>query len=116
MNTFVCSWNNHRIRGPCKGIAEELSRNSRLAPLNKTDIPEKDQLIQEYNLNGGSINSDLSDAEVFSNIIANNVFKKYIDSIDFDLIYRQILNNNREIILEVLTESLDVFVKFDNRF
>ena len=116
MNKFVCLLNNHRIRGPCKSIPEELSRNSRLALLNETDIPEIDQLIQEYNFDEGSINSDLSDAEVFSNIIANNVFKKYIDSIDFDLIYRQILNNNREIILEVLTESLDVIDKLDNRF
>ena len=43
----------------------------------------------------GSKNSDLSDVEVLSNIFAINEFKKYIGSIDFDLIYRQILNYNR---------------------
>ena len=27
MDTFAASWNNHRIRGPCKGIPEQLFTN-----------------------------------------------------------------------------------------
>ena len=116
MNTFVASWNNHRIRVPCKGIPEQLSTNSRIEPLNEADVPKIYQLVEEYNFNGGSINADQSDVEMFVNISANNEFKKYIDSISFDLIYKEVISNNREIMLLLLNESIDVFQKIDNHF
>ena len=72
MNCFVASWNNHCIRGPCKVIPEELSKNSPIKPLEL--VPSIEDLAAEYNFNGGKIKINLSDIEAFENQRANDLF------------------------------------------
>lgn len=116
MNIFILSWNHHRIRGPCKGIPEELAQHSPITPLPENEIPKISDLVNEYNYNGGAINSNLEDVEAFEHQEANFQFLKYIDSIDFDYIYIQVINGNREILLQLLNESVDVYSVIYNNF
>jgi hypothetical protein len=66
MNIFVVSWNNHRIRGPCKGIPNELAQHSPIQPLPEEEAPQIDGLVNEYNFNRGAINSNLATLKLLS--------------------------------------------------
>jgi hypothetical protein len=87
MNIFDLSWSHHRIRGPCKGILEELAQHSPISPHPESELPDISNLVNEYNFNGSAINSNLEDVEAFKHEQANIQFINYIDSIDFDYIY-----------------------------
>jgi hypothetical protein len=116
MNIFVLSWNHHRIRGPCKGIPEELATHSPITPLPESEIPEIVDLVNEYNYNGGAINANLENIEAFQNEVANTQFINYINSIDFDYIYIKVINGDREILLRLLNESVDVYSTIFNSY
>ena len=100
MSRFVWLWNFHRIRGPCKGIPEELAKNSPIEPIAEKDLPQINDLVSEYNLNGGRINADLDDAKAFQEETSNAKFNEYLDSVDFETVYDSIVAGNSTIILD----------------
>ena len=116
INIFVLSWNHHRIRGPSKGIPEELTQHSPLTTLPEHELPKLNDLVNEYNFNGGAINPNLEDMEAFAHPEANFHFLKYVDTIDFDYLYIQVVNGNRKILLQLLIESVEVYTAIHNNY
>ena len=102
MSRFVWSWNYHRIRGPCKGIPIEMTKNSKITPVKEEYLPSIEHLVNEYNMNGGKIKADLSDVQPFKCDEQNRLMLSYIDSIDFDNVYDKIVNNDKNILLDLI--------------
>ena len=45
LSISITSWNNHRILDQCKGIPNELDKNSPIAPLSADWVPQTDDLV-----------------------------------------------------------------------
>lgn len=98
------------------GVPLQLAADSSvILPIDSTNLPTTADLVEEYNLNEGRINSDLSDLDPFgSNTRKNEQFNQYILSIDFECIHNEIIAGNQSILLEVINESVDVFGQIQN--
>ena len=74
-----------------------------MQPLSENEVHQFEDLVTELPFSGCAINANIDDVEAFAgHSKANFQFMQYIESIDFDFIYSQIINGNRVIILELL--------------